>query len=305
MTPRSGQSRSSCSARWKSTTPSSSLTRTSSETRAGGTRAPASTPCRRSSARWSQAGARAHEEDALDPGHFAPLGRGHHRGRTARLARGADGDVRRAVLLGDEPTGVDAIVFGALATSVLTPIESPIRDFLRSQPACVAYAERMRARFFPELAAAHAQEGAGRGRAAAHAQEGAKMAEHRAACCARQCLASPERRYVGDRGTAKPRRALQDSGSPHGASAPVGSRRFQGKALQGPTHTPRLVHNIGSNNHGISPKNNETISTSYDTMSREIRSTCGAPWRCARSGPPGHASMTNPLGSQSPDQLTE
>jgi glutathione S-transferase len=53
---------------------------------------------------------------------------------------------------GDEPTGVDAIVFGALATSVLTPIESPIRDFLRSQPAFVAYAERMRARFFPELA---------------------------------------------------------------------------------------------------------------------------------------------------------
>src|SRR5262245_9063031 len=53
---------------------------------------------------------------------------------------------------GDQPTGVDAIVFGALATSVLTPIESPIRDFLRSQPAFVAYAERMRMRFFPELA---------------------------------------------------------------------------------------------------------------------------------------------------------
>src|SRR5262249_32948884 len=55
---------------------------------------------------------------------------------------------------GDEPSGTDAIVFGALATSILTPVESPIRDFLRSQPACVAYAERMRARFFPELAAA-------------------------------------------------------------------------------------------------------------------------------------------------------
>jgi hypothetical protein len=55
---------------------------------------------------------------------------------------------------GDEPTGVDAIVFGALATTVLTPIESPVRDFLRAQPGCVAYAERMRARFFPELAAA-------------------------------------------------------------------------------------------------------------------------------------------------------
>jgi glutathione S-transferase len=53
---------------------------------------------------------------------------------------------------GAEPTGVDAIVFGTLATTVLTPIESPVRDFLRSQPAAVAYAERMLARFFPELA---------------------------------------------------------------------------------------------------------------------------------------------------------
>src|SRR5262245_19856505 len=53
---------------------------------------------------------------------------------------------------GDKPTGVDAIVFAALATTVLTPIESPIRDFLRAQPACVAYAERMRARYFRELA---------------------------------------------------------------------------------------------------------------------------------------------------------
>jgi glutathione S-transferase len=53
---------------------------------------------------------------------------------------------------GDEPTGVDAIVFGALASTVLTPIETPIRDFLRSQASCLAYAERMRSRFFPELA---------------------------------------------------------------------------------------------------------------------------------------------------------
>ena len=42
-------------------------------------------------------------------------------------------------IFGDEPTGLDAIVFGALATTMLTPIESPIRDFLRSQPAAVAY----------------------------------------------------------------------------------------------------------------------------------------------------------------------
>jgi glutathione S-transferase len=53
---------------------------------------------------------------------------------------------------GQEPSGIDAIVFGALATTVLTPIESPIRDFLRAQPGCVAYAERMRSRFFPDLA---------------------------------------------------------------------------------------------------------------------------------------------------------
>jgi glutathione S-transferase len=55
---------------------------------------------------------------------------------------------------GDKPTGTDAVVFAVLASTILTPIESPIRDYLRSQPACVAYAERMRARFFPELAGA-------------------------------------------------------------------------------------------------------------------------------------------------------
>ena len=60
---------------------------------------------------------------------------------------------------GDEPTTVDAIVFGALAPTVLTPIESPIRDFLRSEPTCVAYAERLRARFFPELASTPSRDG--------------------------------------------------------------------------------------------------------------------------------------------------
>jgi glutathione S-transferase len=61
---------------------------------------------------------------------------------------------------GDEPTGLDAVVFGALATTVLTPIESPIRDFLRSQPGCVAYAERMCVRLFPELAVAPSRQSA-------------------------------------------------------------------------------------------------------------------------------------------------
>jgi glutathione S-transferase len=58
---------------------------------------------------------------------------------------------------GDQPAGLDATVFGALATTVLTPIESPVSEFLRSQPACVAYAERMRARFFPELTGARSR----------------------------------------------------------------------------------------------------------------------------------------------------
>ena len=70
---------------------------------------------------------------------------------------------------GDEPTGVDAIVFGPLATSVLTPIESPIRDFLRSQPAVVAYADRMLARFFPELAPVSSREEAAETKATARA----------------------------------------------------------------------------------------------------------------------------------------
>lgn len=60
---------------------------------------------------------------------------------------------------GDKVTSIDAVVFGALATTVLTPIDSPIRDFLRSQPTCVSYAERMRERFFPEFVPGLAKEG--------------------------------------------------------------------------------------------------------------------------------------------------
>ncbi len=52
---------------------------------------------------------------------------------------------------GDRPSGTDAIVFGTLATTVLTPIETPIRDFLRAQPDCLAYAERMMVQFYPDM----------------------------------------------------------------------------------------------------------------------------------------------------------
>jgi hypothetical protein len=53
---------------------------------------------------------------------------------------------------GHEPRSIDATVFGALAPTIFTPIESPVRDFVRAQPTLANYADRMRARFFPELA---------------------------------------------------------------------------------------------------------------------------------------------------------
>jgi hypothetical protein len=42
--------------------------------------------------------------------------------------------------------------FGALATTVFTSVQSPISDYLRTQPKCMAYAERMMAKYFPEFA---------------------------------------------------------------------------------------------------------------------------------------------------------
>jgi glutathione S-transferase len=53
---------------------------------------------------------------------------------------------------GAEPTTVDATLFGALATTLRTPIPSPIHDFLQGQPKLVAHTEHMRQRFFPEFA---------------------------------------------------------------------------------------------------------------------------------------------------------
>jgi len=54
---------------------------------------------------------------------------------------------------GERPSSIDAALFGALATTLMTPVRSPVRDFLRMQPNCVAYAERTLAQYFPELAA--------------------------------------------------------------------------------------------------------------------------------------------------------
>lgn len=53
---------------------------------------------------------------------------------------------------GEHATNIDATVFGMLAPTVFTPIDTPIRAFLRSEQRLMAYATRMRERFFPELA---------------------------------------------------------------------------------------------------------------------------------------------------------
>jgi glutathione S-transferase len=53
---------------------------------------------------------------------------------------------------GDRPSSIDATLLGALATAVLTPIQSPIGDFLRAQSKCMAYAKRMMGTYFPEMA---------------------------------------------------------------------------------------------------------------------------------------------------------
>lgn len=70
---------------------------------------------------------------------------------------------RRAILtlmsdgtyfFGEQPSSIDATLFGASATTLMPPIQSPIHDFLRAQPKCVAYAERIFAQYYPELAEA-------------------------------------------------------------------------------------------------------------------------------------------------------
>jgi glutathione S-transferase len=59
---------------------------------------------------------------------------------------------------GERATSVDAVVFGTLAPTILTPIETPIQEFSRSQPKALAYARHMLASFFPELATSSSPE---------------------------------------------------------------------------------------------------------------------------------------------------
>lgn len=56
---------------------------------------------------------------------------------------------------GEQPASIDATLFGALATTIFTPVQSPICDYLHQQPKCMAYAGRMMKNFFPEFAKSH------------------------------------------------------------------------------------------------------------------------------------------------------
>jgi glutathione S-transferase len=52
--------------------------------------------------------------------------------------------------MGDEPTGIDAVVYAAMANTLWAPIPSPLKDAAMKYPALEAYCQRMRARYYPE-----------------------------------------------------------------------------------------------------------------------------------------------------------
>jgi glutathione S-transferase len=56
----------------------------------------------------------------------------------------------RPYFLGDEPTGIDACVFGFLGVSIYVEGDNPLYRHAASLPNLVAYTERLRARYFPE-----------------------------------------------------------------------------------------------------------------------------------------------------------
>lgn len=56
----------------------------------------------------------------------------------------------------DHPTLTDATLFGLLAPAIWSSAETPAFSFVRRQPVITSYVERVRARFFPEVASAGA-----------------------------------------------------------------------------------------------------------------------------------------------------
>ncbi len=68
--------------------------------------------------------------------------------RTLDALRDQMGD--QPYLMGDRATGVDAIAFGVLASTLTTFFDSPLRRLIETYPTLVAYERRMMARFYPE-----------------------------------------------------------------------------------------------------------------------------------------------------------
>jgi glutathione S-transferase len=56
----------------------------------------------------------------------------------------------RPYFLGNEPSGIDACVFGFLGVTIYVEGDNPLFRHAASLPNLVAYTERMRARYFPE-----------------------------------------------------------------------------------------------------------------------------------------------------------
>lgn len=54
-------------------------------------------------------------------------------------------------LMGDRPTAVDAMAAAGIMTGLLPQFTGPIRETLLQHPTLLAYAQRMQARFFPEI----------------------------------------------------------------------------------------------------------------------------------------------------------
>jgi glutathione S-transferase len=55
---------------------------------------------------------------------------------------------RKTFFMGEQPSSIDATVFGFTANLLLAPVESPLKEHALKYPQLLAYCERMKARYF-------------------------------------------------------------------------------------------------------------------------------------------------------------
>jgi hypothetical protein len=58
--------------------------------------------------------------------------------------------------IADHPTKADASAFGLLAAAICSQLPTPVCSYARSKPNLVAFVDRARGRWFPEMADAPA-----------------------------------------------------------------------------------------------------------------------------------------------------